>query len=177
MSFRLEYNQSRKIPYLTEFDGTPRFWYPRVAYIVWIDFSSWTVELRPSQCRENLFFFLSLFLYVCFFLSFILCLFSSSLSFIYPLEFLAFHFVCSYYHFPCSFTPSIFSFSFIFYFLHFSLFSSFLISCHFLLSRLIKVGETSPHFPHMPLVFFTQFSYFLIYFSFPLLHHSTHGSM
>ena len=50
---------------------------------------------------------------------------------------------------------SIFSFSFIFYFLPFSLFSSFLISFDFLLSGLIKVGETFPHFPHMPLVFFT----------------------
>ena len=121
-------------------------------------------------------FSLSLSLSVCFFLSFLSCLFSTSLSFLYPSEFLTFHFVCSYYHFPFSFSPY-FHFLFFFHFfftsvfssLPFSLFSSFLISFDFLLSGLIKVGETSPHFPHMPLVFFTQFPYFLIYFSFPLL--------
>ena len=81
-----------------------------------------------------------------------------------PIITLLFHFLLT----------SIFSFSF---FSSFYLFSSFLISFDVLLSRLIKVGETSSHFPHMLLVFFTQFPYFLIYFSFPLLHHSTHGSM
>ena len=45
---------SRKIPYLTDFDKTPKFWYPRVARVAWIDFSSRTVELRLSECRENL---------------------------------------------------------------------------------------------------------------------------
>ena len=79
--------------------------------------------------------------------------------------------------FPFSHFLLHFFFSSFFSSLPFSLFSSFLNSFDFLLSRLIKVGETSPHFPHMPLVLFTQFPYFLIYFSFPLLHHSTHGSM
>ena len=36
-----------------EFEKTPRFWHPRVARDAWIDFSSRTVELRPSECREN----------------------------------------------------------------------------------------------------------------------------
>ena len=40
-----------------EFDDTPRFWDLRVARDEWIDFSSQTVELRPSERRENLFFF------------------------------------------------------------------------------------------------------------------------
>ena len=50
-----------------EFDKTPRFWYPCVALDAWIDFSSRTVDLRPSECRENLHFFLSplsLFIYI-----------------------------------------------------------------------------------------------------------------
>ena len=115
---------------------------------------------------------------VCFFLSFLSCLFPSSLFFFIPpnslLSTLFAPIISSLFHFLLT---SIFSFSFIFYFLPFSLFSSFLISFDFLLSGLIKVGETSPHSPHMPLVFFTQFPYFLIYFSFSLLHHSTHGSM
>ena len=45
-----------------EFDKTPRFWYPCVARVAWIDFSSRTVELRSSEYRENLpHLFLSLF--------------------------------------------------------------------------------------------------------------------
>ena len=28
-----------KIPYLVEFDETPRFWYPRVTLVAWIDFA------------------------------------------------------------------------------------------------------------------------------------------
>ena len=45
-----------------EFDEIPRFWYPRVALDTWIDFSSRTFELRPSECRENLLFLFSSFL-------------------------------------------------------------------------------------------------------------------
>ena len=45
-----------------ELDETSRFWYSRVTLDAWIDFSSLTIELRPSKRRENLFFFLSLFL-------------------------------------------------------------------------------------------------------------------
>ena len=54
MTFRLKNNPSRKIPYPVEFDETLRFWYPRVACDAWIDFSSRTVEIRPSEYRENL---------------------------------------------------------------------------------------------------------------------------
>ena len=46
---------SRKIPYLVEFDETPRFWYPRVACDVWINFSSPIVKLRQSERWENIF--------------------------------------------------------------------------------------------------------------------------
>ena len=72
MAFRLENNSSRKIPYLTEFDETPRFWYPCVAHVAWIDFSSRTVEFRPSECRENFppLFLSPLFLFLSFFLFF-----------------------------------------------------------------------------------------------------------
>ena len=159
-----------------EFDENPRFWYPRVALNALINFSSRTVELQPSECRKNLPFCFSLSLPIRLLLSllFIFLLSCFSLS---P-EFLAFHFVCSYYHFPFSSSPYFhflfffhFFFSSFFFSLPFSLFSSFLIFFYFLLSGLIKMGETFPHFPHMSLVFFTQFPYFLIYFSFPLLHH------
>ena len=40
-----------------EFDETPTFLYPRGALDVWINFSSRTIELRQSKCRENLYFF------------------------------------------------------------------------------------------------------------------------
>ena len=75
-----------------EFDETPRFWYPHVACDAWINFSSRTVKLQPSERRENLpFFFLSL-------LSLSLYPFSSSFSLpvcfsSYPLNFLFFLFV------------------------------------------------------------------------------------
>ena len=70
MAFRLENNQSRKIPYLMEFDETQRFWYPRVARDAWINFSSRTVEFRLSKSREN-----PHFLSLSFFLFLLPCLF------------------------------------------------------------------------------------------------------
>ena len=33
---------SREIPYLVEFDETPRFWYQRVTRNAWINFISWS---------------------------------------------------------------------------------------------------------------------------------------
>ena len=71
--FSARNNQSRKISYLLEFDETPRFWYPCVALVAWIDFNSWTVEIRPSKYLKNLpllfFPFLPLFSSIRFFLS------------------------------------------------------------------------------------------------------------
>ena len=42
MAFRLKIFQVGKIPYLVEFDKTPRFWYPRVARDAWINLVSWS---------------------------------------------------------------------------------------------------------------------------------------
>ena len=147
MTFRLENNQSRKISYLTEFDETPRFWCPRVARVAWIDFSSRTIELQQSECRENL-------------PPLFLSLFSISL---YPFFF---YFSPSSTKFPllvCSYPISIFSFShfspisiflhFLFYFIFFLL-SLYLILIH--PPNLSTSGETSPHFPPCHL----SFSYF-----------------
>ena len=94
----------------------------------------------PSLCPFFLFFFSLVHL-------------SNSLSWFDPIFFPFSHFL----HF-------FFFFSF-FSSLPFSLFSSFLISFDFLLSGLIKAEENSPHFPHMPLVFLTQFPY-LFFFPF-----------
>ena len=125
---------SRKISYLVEFDETPRFWYPHVACDAWIDFSSWTVELQPSEYRENLHFFsLSHF-------SLSLSIrslplppsFFSSLSSIssYPPELPFFFFVCSSHHFLFIFLfllfLSFFFLSFIFSFISLSLFLHFI---------------------------------------------------
>ena len=167
MAFRLEIIQVGKFPYLAEFDETPIFWYPRVARDAWIDFSSWTVDLRTLECQENpaflslsffpslslslsLSFSLSLSLYL-FFLSLFPCLFffSSpclpsfpSLSHRIPLP-------------SCLFLSN---FSISFSFSHFFLFSHFLIFFFFSFllllaspTRMDQVGETSPHFPPLPL--------------------------
>ena len=147
MTFRLENNSRRKISYLTEFDETSRFWYPHVTRVAWIDFSSWTVELRPSKYRENLSF--------CFsfpFLSLSPYPFASSLLSLLFIFLLSFHF-----------------FSFIFYFLHFSLFSSFLISLDFLLSRLIKVGLNFPPFSSHAFCLLHTISLFSYLFFFPFI--------
>ena len=113
MIFRLENNSNRKISYLTKFDETPRFWYPHVARVAWIEFSSRTIELQPSECRKNLpLLFLSPF----------------SIS-LYPFFF---SFSPSSTEFPllvCSYPISIFSFSY-FFFSHFS-FPSFSLFFHF----------------------------------------------
>ena len=105
--FLAKNNQSRKIPYLLEFDETPRFWYPRVTLVAWIDFTSYSnetdspisVDLRK---KRKPFFFSSLSLFCSFsplsflhFLSFSpflstelpLCLFPSSFLFNFPFTF------------------------------------------------------------------------------------------
>ena len=152
-------NPSRKIPYRVEFDETPRFCYPRVAIDTWIDFSSQVVELRSSECWENLPFcfffpFLSLFLYPISFLFFSpVCfpsfsfLFSFLFSLSYPPPLFSFCLLLSSYpfHFPFSLFLFHFLFSLIFSFLSFSLFSS--LSLIFIHRIVQKVGETSPHFP------------------------------
>ena len=142
-------------------------------------FSSRTIELRPSECRENLpFCFLpfSSSLSPFFFLSCLFSFFPPFPFFIHRIPSL----VCSH---PHLFSFSFFSFlhfllSLFFYYLYFFLFSSFLIPFDFLLHELIKVGEVSPTFLtcHMssPCFFLP---YFLFIFLSLLLHHLTHGSM
>ena len=63
MTFKLKIFLSRKILYLVKFDETPRYRYPRITCDAWINFSSWTVELRPLKRRENLPFLFSLFFF------------------------------------------------------------------------------------------------------------------
>ena len=110
-----------------EFDETSRFWYPRVARDEWINFSSRTVEFRPSKSRENpffCFFILSLSFSIRFLISPLFAslplflLFSPFLSFPYPPHFLLSLFV------PISFffSFSIFLFSLIFLISFFFLF-------------------------------------------------------
>ena len=126
MTFRLENNLSRKIPYLVEFEETPRFWYSCVARDAWINFSSMIVEFRPSKSQENphflsFSFFLSL--SIRFFLSPLFptlpffIFFSPFLSFPYPLHFLLSLFVTISFFFSFSIFPFFFSFSLIFLFL------------------------------------------------------------
>ena len=165
-----------KIPYLTEFDETPRFWYPHVTRDAWIDFYSRTVEIRPSECKENLPF--------CFSLPFLsLSLSDSSLSPLFPLPSFSFSFSFLFFSFSflihpqflILFVPSsslFISFHFLFFsfssFSHssFSLFSIFFL--HFLfwisITRMDQVGEAYPHFPSWPLVITIFF--FLIFFIF-----------
>ena len=124
-----------------EFDETPKFWYPRIGRDAWINFSSLTVELRSSECRENLFFFFSLSLSLRLLLSLSSLLFSfllSSSSFYLSIEFL-----------HSCLLPSLF--------LNFSFFFS---------TEFIKVGETSLHFPLSHLSSPCIFLIFLDYFSF-----------
>ena len=162
-----------------EFDKTPRFWYPRVALDVWINFSSRTVGVS----RKSPFLFFSphsLYFYSISFLSspcLLPFLFFSFLFFLsYPLSILPF--VCSHlifsflffllFHFFSflSFSPftSLFLIlfhriflSFIFSSISFSSFSFFYFSFGLYQSNGPKVGETSPHFPPLPLVITTIF--------------------
>ena len=135
-------NQSRKIPYFTEFDETLRFWYPLVAHDVWIDFS-----LGPSRFDRQNVEKISLFVFLSpFFLSFSIRFFSLPC-----LLFFFFSFLSSliHPHFFLLFVSSLSLFiSFHFLFSHF-LFSSFF---SFLLliaspTRMDQVGETSSQFP------------------------------
>ena len=160
-----------------EFDETQRVWYPRVARDAWIDFSSQIVELRPSEHRENLFFFSLPFLSLSLcllphcpifpllvFLSFppFSLLFLFSFGLILSHRIVSFLFVCSlliflifsFSHFP--------SFSLLFLFLHF-LFSFSPLNC---INRMVpKVGNFLPTSSfgscHSPI--------FLNLFSFPFI--------
>ena len=169
MAFRLENNPSRKIPYLLEFDETPRFWYSRVALVTWIDFNSRTVEVRPLERREKLHFLFSplssLSLSV-FFLSLsflLLLLFLFIFSFLSPLYIHRTSFLFAL--LLISFSFSIFSFLSFFSSLSFSLLFSFIFSFlslfHYHQPNGPKVGETSPHFPPLALVISMFFPYFL----------------
>ena len=146
-----------------EFDETPRFWYPRVARDELIDFYSWTIEIRPLECQENLHFFLSLYpillslslSLVCSLLYFFPFLFFSFFPYPPALPYLVCSILISFHLFPFS----LFSLSILFIFLF---------SPHFIfwitITRMDQVGETSPHFPPWPLVI-TMF-FFLIFFIF-----------
>ena len=151
-----------------EFEETQRFWYTHVARNAWIDFSSWTVELRFLERRENLILCFSL--YLSFFLSLISLFFFFSYSPLLPTE--PPSFVCSQLIFSFIIFLLFLSFSLFLHFLlsfpSFSLFSSFLIPFDFPSTELIKVGKLPPTFLtcHMSslcffLIFFIFFSCFI----------------
>ena len=151
------------ILYLVELDETSRFWYPHVAHDAWIDFSSWTVELRPSKRRENLqFFFISpLSLSLSPFAS--LPPLSNALLPLFAPHLFPFHFLFLFSPiFSSLYFLFIFSFLFLFLFSHFSI-SPF---DFFPSTEFIKVGETSPHFPLSHLSSPCIFLIFLYFFSF-----------
>ena len=155
MTFRLENNPSRKILYLTEFNETPRNWYPRVARNAWIDFYSRTVWTRPSEYRENpSSFSLS-------FLSLSLSDFSSLHCLLPFLFFFSFLLFLPFLIHRTFFSPCLFLSHFSF---HFPFFFSFLLILDSP-TRMDQVGETSPHFPPWSLVI-TMF-FLLIFFIFP----------
>ena len=135
-----------------EFDETPRFWYPHVARDVWIDFYSWTVEIRPSEGRENLPFCFSFSLYP---------ILPSFLSF----SFLSF---LLHSHFLLLFVPSSFLFiSFQFLFSHFLLFLSFFflfLFLHFLFWITISYGSSGGNFPPLSSLATCHHHVFLPYF-------------
>ena len=139
-----------------KFEETPKFWYPRISCNVWFDFSPRTVELQSSECQEiSLYVSLSLsvFLSLLFFFLFPSIIHRTPFICLPPTHFLIspFSLISLFLRFLLSF-PS------------FSLFSSFLIPFDFPSTKLIKVGETSPHFPHMPHVISMFFLIFFIFF-------------
>ena len=138
-------NQSRKIPYLANFDETPRFWYPHVARDAWIDFNTRTVEIRSLEYQKNPLFCVSLFslsLSIRFFFFFPVCFpypsfFSFSFSFSPPLSTKFSSFLL--------FSPTSISHLLIFSSLSFSSLYLFL---HFLFSPLI-LFDRHPHRPNL----------------------------
>ena len=151
-----------KIPYLMEFDETPRFLYPLVACDAWINFSSRTVKLRPSERLENPpFFSLSLLihfplLYLSLFAS--LPPLSNALLPLFAPRLISFSFSFSLFsYFPISFFSLSFFSSLTFLFLLLIFFPS---------TEFIEVGETSPHFPLSHLSSPCIFLIFLYFFSF-----------
>ena len=148
-----------------EFDKTPRFWYPCVARVAWIDFSSRTVELRSSEYRENLpHLFLSLFDFFFFSLVCFPSLFLFFFSFSPPsIEFPPSWFVLILFPFSHFLIFLPFLFSFIFFLLSF-----YLILIHppnFSIS-----GGNFPPLSSMPLVIIIFFLNFLIFLSFFIRH-------
>ena len=147
-----------------EFDETPRFWYPRIARDMWINFNTQTVELRPLERRKN-----SLFLPPPFSLFYSV----SSPSFLFASP----HFLFLFFLFSISFPPNILSFvcsHFLFSFSHF------LIS-HFSLISLIFSLSFSPFTSlfliliHRIFLFFFPFlSFFLIFLFLPFLFSISH---
>ena len=150
-----------------EFDGTPRFWYPRIAFIAWIDFpektnSSNFVDLREKIESLSLSTLSSIFFhshpFTADFLPF-LPLFVTSLS----------HF-----HFFSNLSFRIFSSLISFFFLFLFHFSP-----HFSFGSLshveIKWGKLPLTFP-LATCQHHVYSLIFLYFSlFYLLHHVTHG--
>ena len=147
-----------------EFDETPRFWYPRIALDVWINFSSSTVELRSSECRENLHFCFSLSIRFIFFPPSV-CFPSFFFLLPYPLNFPLF--VCSH---PISFF-SFLSFSHFFFsslsFPSFSIFY-FLFLIWIASIKWSKSGGNFPPLSSIPTCHQHHFSINFLIFLFPL---------
>ena len=175
MAFRLKNNASRKIPYFLEFCETPRFWYPHVALVAWIDFNSRTVKVQPSERREKLPFLFSALSSLSLSIRFL----SLPLLFASPLIFFFFPFSPSYplnilfVYSPSHFLTPYFSLSFSLY-LHFlfSFIFSFLFSLFDPISiKFTKWGSClhtflSSHL-NMTLVSFSKFFLIFMIFLFP----------
>ena len=151
-----------KIPYLLEFDETPRFWYPHVALIAWIDFTFCSYETDSPifldlRDKRKPFFFFSLSLSSAHFLPFLFSIFFPFLLSYLP----NFLFVCSHPHFFLIFLFLIYFFFLFFIFLFF--FSH------------TQIDQSGGDFPPLssfatchPHIFFPYFSYFP-FFLFPSL--------
>ena len=147
-----------------EFDKTLRFWYPRVARVTWIDFSSRTVELQPSECLENLHFSflysLSLSLFASLMFDFFFLSFSFLAFLLFPFLFLfSYGLILSHGNCLFCFVPIHFFSIFLFLFF-FSIFFSFLLSFYLILIHPLNLSKSGGNFPplsSMPLVILILF--------------------
>ena len=185
MAFRLKIFQVGKFPTSESLTKLQDIGTPRVTCDAWINFSSRTVKLRPSESRENLSFLFSPFLPLCSFppFSFFLFLFPFFFLFFWSYPLLNFFFFWSYPHqflFLFALSLSIISFflTFFFFFFLFSYFDFlsfllFLSPLSFLFFFLFQPPPPPPPPPpptFLPCHLSHSHFFFLIFVSFFILH-------